>query len=114
MAESRRAFDFWSSDSFWLLCAREEGELTGYATVVRVPKLDARRGFLFVDELYVLEEYRRRGTAAALVQRVCALAGELGYRGVRLLVRSENEGARALYRRLGFREEGPIFCERVL
>lgn len=98
-------------DDVWVLLARVEGAPAGYALACRVPKLDPRLGFLFVDELYVLQPYRRRGVATALMRRVQALAQELGLAGVRLLVRPENAAARRLYRRLGFVEHETCFCE---
>ena len=111
---SQRSFDFLASDSFWLLCAQGPAGFAGYAAVVRIPKLDARRGFLYVDELYVLESHRRAGAARALIAAACEVAVAERYRGVRLLVKKENAPARELYRRLGFVEHDPAFCERLL
>ena len=87
------------------------GAPAGYILAVRIPKADARAGFLFVDEVYTLPACRRRGVARALLERAQALAGELGLAGVRLLVRGENVGARALYRACGFDEKDTIFCQ---
>jgi len=98
-------------DDVWVLLAWVGGVPAGYALACRIPKLDPRLGFLFVDELYVLQPYRRRGVATALMRRIQALAGELGLAGVRLLVRPENVAARRLYRRLGFVEHATYFCE---
>ncbi len=53
-------YDRLGSDLVWLLLARLNTQLAGYLVAVRIPKLDARRGFLFVDELHVLEAYRCR------------------------------------------------------
>jgi ribosomal protein S18 acetylase RimI-like enzyme len=107
-------YDFLRSDSFWLLLARVGDEPAGYAAVCRIPKADARAGFLFVDELHVLQSFRRRGVGRALLQRVHQLAHELGLAGVRLLVRPENEAARRLYKALGFIENDTIFCEKPM
>lgn len=95
----------------WVLLARVNGAPAGYALTCRVPKLDRRVGFLFVDELYVLQPYRRQGVATALMQRIQRLAQELGLAGVRLLVRPENATARRLYQQLGFVEDETRFCE---
>jgi len=100
-----------TGDGAWVLLARVDGEPAGYALTCRVPKLDQRLGFLFVDELYVLREHRRRGVATALMREVQTLAQELGLAGVRLLVRTENAPARRLYQRLGFVEHSNLFCE---
>ncbi len=104
--------DFLHSDSFWLLAAQVEGKFVGYATVVRIPKVDDRLLFLFVDELFVLKAFRRRGVATALLKRAFELGCALSVAGVRLIVESANENARQLYRACGFSEEEAIFCER--
>lgn len=139
LRRSLEAWDFLRSDTCFLLLARLDvapSKLTrmaradtasgdqlassgwaadsapaGYLLAVRIPKADPRVGFLFVDEVYVRPDYRRQGVARALLERVQALAGELGLAGVRLLVREGNETARALYRSSGFAEHETIFCQ---
>jgi GNAT superfamily N-acetyltransferase len=96
----------------WVLAAEADGQPAGVAVAVRAPKLDGRRGFVFVDELMVLPEQRRRGVAQALLERVEELARELGLAGVRLLARRENEAARRLYARRGYAESECVFCEK--
>lgn len=110
---SRQRFDLLASDSFWLLLAEVDGQPAGLAAAARLPKADARAGFLFVDELSVLPAFRRRGVARALLEHVLALVDELGLAGVRLLVRPENEAALRLYRSLGFEESATIFGQRL-
>jgi hypothetical protein len=51
--------------------------------------------------------------ATALSGAVWDLVGELGYRGLRLLVPPQNAAARALHARLGFTERTTGFCERI-
>lgn len=109
--QSLAHYDLTGSDAIWLLLARVNTQLAGYAVAVRIPKLDTRHGFLFVDELHVLDTYRRRGVATRLLEAVGKLAREAGYAGVRLLVRPSNAAARALYQRLHFAEHPAILCE---
>ncbi len=101
-----------ATDSFWLLLARMDGKSVGYAAVARIPKLDSRIGFLYLDELHVLRRYRRQGVATALLEEVSRLSRELGYSGVRLIVESDNLPARDLYRGCGFTERPVIFCQQ--
>jgi ribosomal protein S18 acetylase RimI-like enzyme len=103
-----------AQESFYLLLAALDGQPAGVATAVVIPKLDARRGFLFVDELAVLPAFRRRGVARALLAHLESLARELGLAGVRLLARPENAAARALYRALGYAESQSAFFEKHL
>ncbi len=104
-------YDWIRSDAVWLLLARVNTQLVGYLVAVRIPKLDARHGFLFVDELHVLEAHRRTGVASCLLEAVEDLARQAGCAGVRLLVRPSNAAARALYRHLCYAEHPVILCE---
>ncbi|UCF10204.1 MAG: GNAT family N-acetyltransferase [Candidatus Bipolaricaulota bacterium] len=74
----------------------------GFLCATVVPKLDRRRGFLYVDELYVLAEHRRRGVGTALLRAALDRARVLELSGVRLLARPGNRAAAALYTALGF------------
>lgn len=114
LAVSRAIFDWARSDSFWILLAHLDGEPAGYAAVCRIPKIDERAGFLFVDELHVLRTFRGRGVARALLMRIDELTRHLGLQGVRLLVRPNNEQARRVYRQAGFEENETIFCQKKL
>ena len=62
---SLETFDFLSSDSFRIFASESEAErrFVGYATAVRIPKADDRVGFLHIDELYLLSDFRRQGHA---------------------------------------------------
>jgi ribosomal protein S18 acetylase RimI-like enzyme len=75
----------------------------GYIAIQRIPKADSRGGFLFVDELYVNEQYRKQGIATALMEhakQLCHSSSDVA--GVRLLCRIENENAQSLYRKCDF------------
>jgi ribosomal protein S18 acetylase RimI-like enzyme len=105
-AAARRSlerYDVLSSDAVWCLIAYDVERPVGLAILTRVPKLDDRLGFLYLDELHVLVPWRRCGVGRALLRRALELACELGLAGVRLLARIENEPARALYESAGFR-----------
>ncbi len=108
---SLEAYDWLRSENYRLVLAYVNEEAAGYALAARLPKADGRVGFLFVDELFVLPPYRRKGIASVLLKRAQSLAVEMGLAGVRLLVRTGNEAARELYRKAGFRESETIFCE---
>ncbi len=83
----------------------------GLAILMRIQKLDARLRFLFLDDFYVVREYRRRGVGKALLSRCTKLAQELELVGIPLLSRIDNEPARRLYESFGFRENETILYQ---
>jgi len=105
--------DFLSSNCFWLLIALDHGRAAGYLSAVRIPKGDARKAFIYVDELWVLQAYRRRGIATALLDEIGRVGLEVGARGIRLITRVDNSAGRALYQRAGFDLQESIFCQKL-
>jgi ribosomal-protein-alanine N-acetyltransferase len=82
------------------LGAFEGEQLGGYLIVSR-----------YVDAWHVMNiavdpEFRRRGVATALLERLFELANDGSGRGYTLEVRVSNEGAIKLYERLGFTARG--------
>jgi ribosomal protein S18 acetylase RimI-like enzyme len=80
------------------LVAEEEGEAIGtvYANLKGSPH------FGFVFGLYTRPYARRRGVARALMRAIAEALREQGREHLVLSVDTPNEGARALYERLGF------------
>jgi ribosomal protein S18 acetylase RimI-like enzyme len=109
---SLAVFDYLASDSFWIFASEADGRYVGYAAAARIPKADARIGFLYIDELHVLSGYRRQGHATRLLEMAVTHAMNLRLGGVRLLVDPENAPARQLYKKLGLIERTLILCER--
>jgi [ribosomal protein S18]-alanine N-acetyltransferase len=78
----------------------ETGTLLGYLIISR-----------YVDAWHVMNvavepEYRRRGIATALLDRLFELTADEGGRGYTLEVRVSNTSAIALYEQLGFQSRG--------
>ena len=103
LRRSLNHFKMLSSDCVWLLIAFDDDQPAGLAVLTRIPKLDARLGFLYLDELHVIPQHRRRGIGKALLAQCIDLAQDLALAGVRLLARIDSEPARRLYEGLGFR-----------
>jgi GNAT superfamily N-acetyltransferase len=61
---------------------------------------------VYVEELIVTSSHRRRGAASALMRSIEAWGREDGARMVWLDTHLANEGARALYGAIGYREAG--------
>ena len=98
-------------DAAWILLASAQTHPVGMAVLVRIPKLDQRIGFLYLDELHVLEDHRRCGVGTALMRRALELTEELALAGIRLLTRPANVGAQRFYEKLGFTRHPSILYE---
>jgi ribosomal protein S18 acetylase RimI-like enzyme len=66
----------------------------------------------FIDELYLLEEYRRRGWGRKTLEFVEEAARSAGVRTLHLEVVRENTAALELYRKLGFVEHPSTFLSK--
>jgi ribosomal protein S18 acetylase RimI-like enzyme len=83
-----------------------EGRFVGWISLAYIPKVSRCHGHVYVDELWVAPEFRRRGIAAKLMGEADRLCKELDASGIRLYVNTENPGARALYEKCGFTADG--------
>jgi ribosomal protein S18 acetylase RimI-like enzyme len=62
-----------------------------------------------LEDVFVVHEVRRRGVGRRLVEFAIARATEKGCRSIGLNTNEYNEGALALYQRLGFHSERPLW-----
>lgn len=66
---------------------------------------------MYLEDLSVLQEFRRKGIARALLKQAAREAKRRGYPSLYWLMKSWNEGARALYAEAGAEfDESIIFC----
>lgn len=97
------AFDFLiASDASQLLLWYQAGVAAGFVTLVKYPSAWSGGWAIFVDDLYVLPQYRRQGIATAFFHYIDQCAEQLGARRIQLLVEPHNP-AKALYHKQGFR-----------
>jgi len=89
-----------------LVVARDTAtaELVGYALGTFGYDLEFAGADAFVTELYVAPACRRHGVGRALLDAIVKEIAEAGANAAHLMVRPENQSARALYARSGFRE----------
>ena len=66
----------------------------------------------FVDEVYMLEEYRRRGWGRKTLEFVEEAARSAGVRTLHLEVVRQNTSALEVYQKLGFAEHGSTFLSK--
>ena len=99
---SRRLFEeaLANGNTSSLLALAEGGRILGYLLFTAI--LDEGS----VDNIAVAPEARRLGVASALLEAFHHYGRENGLTGLFLEVRASNEGAAALYRKLGYREAG--------
>ena len=98
------------------LVAEHEGRTVG-SLMITYEWSDWRNGlFWWIQSVYVIPEYRRRGVYRAMYRKVKELAsGDPGVCGFRLYVEKENDTAQNTYRTLGMKEtDYKMFEEEVL
>lgn len=87
-----------------VLLARERvgSESAGYALATFGYDLEYAGRDAFITELFVVSGYRCRGLGRALLEASMAILQQHGVNAGHLMVRPDNDHARALYERLGF------------
>ena len=94
-----------SDDKFVALVAWIDGQAAGALAGYELVKFEADRSEVYIYDLAVREEFRRRGVATALIERVKAIARDKGAWVVFVQADPPDEPAVALYDKLGTREE---------
>ena len=90
------------NDAATAIVARRDAALAGFAI------MDFGSGEAHLELLAVAERCQRRGIGRAMLRWLERAALAAGFPSVRLEVRETNHGARAFYRRLGYRPVGRI------
>ena len=100
--------------NLYVYAAEADGRYVGWISLVYLPKVSrVKRGYVYVDELWVAPPYRGRGIAKRLMAEADALCAELIATGVRLYVNVENPTAKQLYENCGYAgEEKAYFMEK--
>ncbi len=68
----------------------------------------------FIDELFVLPEFRNRGLGAAVIEYAVQFCKSEGIKAIHLEVRNNNPSALRLYRRLNFILHDSVLATRKL
>jgi [ribosomal protein S18]-alanine N-acetyltransferase len=89
--------------SSYVLVVEEKSEAVGVSGFLAARKVDAEWE---LENIAVAENVRRKGIASRLLGELISHARESGGTAIFLEVRESNGGARSLYRRLGFQENG--------
>ncbi len=99
-AEKFRRDGFGADAAFGVLVAEEDGALVGYAVYYPGYDTDSATRGVYLADLYVREESRRRGVGRALLRGLAARAREDGAHWMFWSVLRRNRGARRFYRTL--------------
>jgi ribosomal protein S18 acetylase RimI-like enzyme len=86
----------------WLLLAMRDGEPAGILLANQEVSVESPPWTLWIEELYVVPQARRRGIASALLAFVREEGKKRGVRALNLEVVPTQAAAFALYRQLGF------------
>jgi GNAT superfamily N-acetyltransferase len=91
---------------FYVYAALCDGRFVGWVALIYIPKISCQRwerGVIYVDELWIAPEYRRKGIATQLMKKVFDCQKETDAVEVRLYVGEGNIGAEELYKKCGLR-----------
>ena len=85
--------------------------IVGFALTAKTYSRESGGKVLWLEELYILPEYRSRGLGREYFTFIEDYARKQGYARIRLEVEEENVRARALYGRLGYQ---PLeYCQMI-
>jgi len=103
-------FDLIDKGIMQVYYAKIDKEIAGYISASIIPKPDARIGTMFVDEVWVPDEYRGNGIAKLLMKKVIDESERMGMWRTRLYVAADNPGAIRCYESVGMvRDEGSCY-----
>ena len=94
-----------SDDKFIALVARQDGEMIGALAAYELVKFEAERSEIYIYDLAVREEFRRRGVATELIEQLKAIASDKGAWMIFVQADPPDKPAVALYNKLGTRED---------
>jgi len=100
-AESLHTAFFGPQPAAGALLARVDGEPAGYAIYFSTFSSFTGRAGLWLDDLYVLPQFRKRGLGRRLIEAVARLAAERGCGRFEWIALDWNERALEFYRSLG-------------
>ena len=94
-----------ADEKFIALVAHVDGEMAGAIAAYELVKFEAERSEVYIYDLAVIERFRRRGVATALIEEVKSIAVDKGAWVVFVQADPPDEPAVALYDKLGTHEE---------
>jgi len=93
------------SETVVVLATLQDGEVVGGLVAYELGKLEQRRSEIYIYDLAVAEQHRRRGVATGLIEEVWTIASQRGAHVAYVQADLEDEPAIQLYTKLGTRED---------
>jgi ribosomal protein S18 acetylase RimI-like enzyme len=93
---------------FYTFCALCEGRFVGWISIMYTPKIALQRwsnGVIYIDELWVAPEFRRKGIAKQLMEKAFECQKNTDAIEVRVYVGDDNIPAQQLYKKTGLHIE---------
>lgn len=98
-----RRFGFGETPAFEVLIAEIDGRFTGCCLYFPSFSTWIGRPGVYVQDFYVADEFRGKGIAERLLQRLASVTRKRGGRYIRLAVDTQNFRAQAFYARAGIK-----------
>lgn len=96
----------------WLI--RLDDKPVGYAALTLGYSFEYKGRDAFIDEFFILEEFRNQGIGTRTMEFVVQKAKELGVNALHLEVEKHNEAGISLYRKFKFKDHQRILMTRWL
>lgn len=93
------------SETVVVLVALQDAEVVGGLVAYELEKLEQRRSEIYIYDLAVAEQHRRRGVATGLITQVGTIASQRGAHVVFIQADLEDDPAIQLYTKFGTRED---------
>jgi ribosomal protein S18 acetylase RimI-like enzyme len=101
LADREPQAELLSDERTFFLAAFDDSTPIGFVLAYELPRRHGDPAHLFVYEIGVREDLRRKGVGTALMQRLADLARERGLRDAFLLTNESNTGAMTFYEAIG-------------
>ncbi len=96
--------DFLAKTHHFVLVAKKESEILGGLVAYELEKFEQARNEIYIYDLAVAEEYRRKGIAKALIEKLKSLGRSRGAWVIYVQADLEDDPAIKLYQSLGTKE----------
>lgn len=94
-----------ASPTFIAIAALHKSEVIGGLAAYVLPKFEQARSEIYIYDLAVVEEHRRRGVASAMIEKLQEMASDFGAWVIFVQADYGDDPAIELYTKLGTREE---------